>query len=129
MDLFQHLADGLDTFFQPASKGGLARIFEGRVEIKFGNSEALADFVVKLAGDAAALALLHFNETVGERLKFVAGAIAFQFSLFESLGHQIECQRKPAQFIASMTKTCSRREIAHRKARAGVNERFNGTDD
>src|SRR5882724_1251208 len=129
MDLFQHLSDRLDAFFEAASEGVLAGIFERRVEIQFGNSETLTDFIVQFASDASALAFLDFDEPMRECLEFVARATPFQFALFESLRHQVECEGEPAQFVAAVTKTGSRGEIAHRKTRAGVNECFDRTDN
>src|ERR1051326_101461 len=122
VDLFEDASDCLDAFFEATSEGSLAGVLECGMEIQFGDGQGLADFIVQFARNMPALALLNFNETMGKSLKFMAGAVAFQFPLFESLGHQVKGESQAAQFIAAMAQAGSGREIAHGQSGAGKNQ-------
>src|ERR1051326_8534876 len=51
VNLFEDLANGVNTFLQTPSQRVLAGIFQRGMEVEFGDSKALADFVVQLASD------------------------------------------------------------------------------
>ena len=124
----EHAFDRANAFLQAPFQRGLFGALQGGLKVHFGNGQGLADFVMELAGDVAALALLDFDEAVGEDLQFEAGALAFAFPLFERLGHEIEAERELSEFIVSMAQAGPGGEVAARQPGAGLDERFDRLD-
>jgi hypothetical protein len=90
VDLGENTFDSFDAVFEAAFDAVGARRAESRLEIHFSGGEGLADFVVKFAGDLAAFGFLDLDKAMRDDVELMAGALAFEFTVLESLGHIIE---------------------------------------
>lgn len=128
-DLILDLLDSLNAFDQVFFHCRGLGFFECALEVHLGNSQGLADFVMKFTSDLAALRFLDFDETMGEDLEFVASSLLFDFTLFERLGHLVEGEGEFAEFVAAVWETGTRVQIATGELAAGLGEHTNGAHD